>query len=126
MTATEKQQQAVTDAYFSEGEIMVEFVCPIRCNGLVFGVTTLGRSPITVSQTFLSSTMRTVSVLLNLTEHEVRYYINHRYHKKHKSQKLKARGLAWHFFVEFKEPGNYVIMNPMARAPVPDHLLMQT
>jgi hypothetical protein len=64
--------------------------------------------------------MRTVTVVLNFKEGEIKFFINQRYFKKLKSQKLKYVGAQWHFYVEFKEPHNYVILNPAARYPVPD------
>lgn len=95
----------------------------------MFGITTKGDNPITITQTFHSSTERVVGVELNLKDFEIKYYI-YRYSKKQKTKKFlsadeKERHLEWFPFVEFKEAGNTVTLNPFRLHPVPETLSIQ-
>lgn len=102
---------------FNQGVALIEIICPIRCNGILFGLSTLGQNPQTVTQTFHSSTKRTVSIVADFNKNIVSYFINGRYHKKLKTKKIEKTGLDWHGYIEFKEPGNYVVLNPFCRMP---------
>ncbi len=91
----------------------------------MFGITTKGDTPITVTQTFHSSTERVVGVELNLKDFEIKYYIQSRYCKKQKTKKFlssdeKERNFVWYPYVEFKEAGNTVTLNPFRLQPVPE------
>lgn len=130
VSSTEKSQKAVCNTAMTEGVHYWEIMCPMRLHGLLFGVTTKGDNPITVTQTFHSSTERVVGVELNLTTLEIRYFIQSRYCKKNKCKKLvykdkPASGLEWYPYVEFVESGNTVTLNPFRVSPIPETTSVQ-
>jgi len=47
--STDKAQKAITNHSFTEGVVYWEVICPIRCNGILFGVTSQGQTPIIVT-----------------------------------------------------------------------------
>lgn len=71
-----------------------------------------------LTQSFHSSTERSVGVELNFETGEVRYFIQGRHFKKIKNKKLPQANLEWFAVVEFKEIGMSVTLNPFCKHPV--------
>jgi hypothetical protein len=87
----------------SEGIHYWEVICPIKTGGILFGITTKGKEPISVTQTFHSTTARSVVVELNFDTGEIRYFIQGRHFKKIKNKKLPQTNLEWYALVEFNQ-----------------------
>jgi hypothetical protein len=121
----------------TEGVHYWEIQCPLKLQGIrkspsllcllcaEFGVTTKGENPVSLTQTFHSTTERVVGVELNIHTLEMRFFIQSRYCKKQKIKKLvhlekPAENLEWFALVEFKESGNTVTLNPFRSRPVPE------
>jgi len=82
VTSTDKSQKAICNVAMTEGIHYWEVQCPLKLQGLQFGVTTKGDNPLSFTQTFHSTTERVVGVELNLHTLELRYFIQSRYCKK--------------------------------------------
>jgi len=78
----DKLQRAICNTPLTEGIHYWEIICPIRLEGILFGITTKGENPISFTQNFQSTTERVVGVELNLNTLEIRYFIQSRYFKK--------------------------------------------
>jgi hypothetical protein len=89
---------------FSEGQHYWEVICPITCNTIQFGVT-CNPTKIDVSnsiiESFLSTTKRTVGVVLDLNAGTLYFWMNSRVLKKNKQRQLKRPGLAWYPLLKF-------------------------
>jgi len=125
VTSTQKGQKAVCNVAMTEGVHYWEIQCPLKLQGIQFGVTTKGENPVSLTQTFHSTTERVVGVELNIHTLEMRFFIQSRYCKKQKIKKLvhlekPAENLEWFALVEFKESGNTVTLNPFRSRPIPE------
>ena len=75
----------------------------------------------TIVESFLSSTKRTVGVVLDLNAGTLNFWMNSRVLKKNKQRLLKKPGVAWYPFLKFQEPNIHAILNPFCRMPVLDN-----
>ena len=76
----------------------------------------------TIWEQFLSTTKRTVGVMLDLNQGQISFWLNSRMLKKNKTKELKKRGLVWHPYIRLQEPNIPVILNPFCRMPMADTL----
>ena len=76
----------------------------------------------TISEQFLSTTKRTVGVMLDLTQGQVSFWLNSRMLKKNKTKELKKPGLTWYPYIRLQEPNIPAILNPFCRLPMADTL----
>lgn len=76
----------------------------------------------TIWEQFLSTTKRTVGVMLDLNQSQVSFWMNGRILKKNKTKDLKMPGLTWYPYIRLQEPNIPVILNPFCRLPMADNL----
>jgi len=110
---------------FSEGVHYWEVICPIFCNSIDFGVTFNPHKVTknnTISEQFLSTTKRTVGVMLDLSRGQISFWLNSRMLKKNKTKELKKPGLTWYPYIRLQEPNIPAILNPFCRLPMADTL----
>ena len=53
----------------------------------------------TITEQFLSTTKRTVGVMLDLTQGQISFWLNSRMLKKNKTKELKKPGLMWYPYI---------------------------
>lgn len=76
----------------------------------------------TIWEQFLSTTKRTVGVMLDLNQSQVSFWMNGRILKKNKTKDLKMPGLTWYPYIRLQEPNIPVVLNPFCRLPMADTL----
>ena len=74
----------------------------------------------TFKQTFVSTSKRTVGVLLDLDYGKVSFWLNGRMHKKNKDITLKKTGLTWYPYLRLTKAGCKVYANPFCQMPTSD------
>lgn len=83
-----------------------------------------GSDAFIVSESFKSTTPRSVIIELNLRNQTVLFWLNGKYLKKEKSQALNLPGLAWRPYISMGKD-SMVILNPFCRRPPPNPSLAE-
>lgn len=76
----------------------------------------------TITEQFLSTTKRTVGVMLDLAQGSISFWLNSRMLKKNKTKELKKPGLTWYPYIRLQEANIPAILNPFCRMPMADTL----
>jgi len=100
------------------------------CNNCVeFGIISKGPAgkETTLTETFMSSTKRSVVIEIDFTRQHMKFWLQGRYLKKHKTKRWqKESGYSWYPYLKFKEPNNFAILNPFSKMPTDEHTPTQT